>query len=321
MNNREKKRNLNSEKHNDNGHTSKRLKTEINNQKKYEYKIILDLKRWYDFSLSDPYIIENGNENLLKFLVKHGVDIKSVGYKNGKIPLFDACESGNKDFVEYLIEHGEDINKEEIWSGRTPLFDACKSGNKDLVEYLVQHGADINKENGDGKTPLFKAFEYLVKHGADINKVNKINEIPLFNICQSRNKELVKYLVEKGVDINKEAKWKGETLLFHVCYCGNKDLVEYLIEHGADINKEDKYGRTPLFDACQSGNKDLVEYIVVEHRADINFIVRVVPMPYHLGVDALSDYYRTTRFGDVGYSKPQLHTFFHIRKCIITRDL
>ena len=34
MNNREKKRNLNSEKHNDNGHTSKRLKTEINNQKK-----------------------------------------------------------------------------------------------------------------------------------------------------------------------------------------------------------------------------------------------------------------------------------------------
>jgi len=124
---------------------------------KDEYKIILDLKRWYDFSLSDPYIIENGNENLLKFLVKHGVDIKSVGYKNGKIPLFDACESGNKDFVEYLIEHGEDINKEEIWSGRTPLFDACKSGNKDLVEYLVQHGADINKENGDGKTPLFKA--------------------------------------------------------------------------------------------------------------------------------------------------------------------
>jgi len=50
----------------------------------------------------------------------------------------------------------------------------------------------------------------------------------------------------------------------------NKDLVEYLVEHGVNINKEKWNGGTPLFDACESGNKEeLVKYLL-ENGADIN---------------------------------------------------
>ena len=109
---------------------------------------------------------------------------------------------------------------------------------------------------------------YLVEHGIDINKDNMYKERPLFYACRSGNKDLLEYLVEHGANINKEHK-NDETALFIACKSGDKNLVEYLVDHEADINKENKFNETPLFYACKSGNKDLIEYLV-EHGADIN---------------------------------------------------
>ena len=84
----------------------------------------------------------------------------------------------------------------------------------------------------------------------------------LFNACKNGKKDIVKYLVKHGADINKENK-EGETPLFNACYSGKKDLVEYLVEHGADINKEVmKNGKTLLFTAWVHGKKDMKEYLL-----------------------------------------------------------
>ena len=69
-------------------------------------------------------------------------------------------------------------------------------------------------------------------------------ETPLFEVCESKNKDFVEYLVEFGADINKENKY-DQTPLFNACKSGNKDLVEYLVEYGANIKKENEYGKTP----------------------------------------------------------------------------
>jgi len=82
----------------------------------------------------------------------------------------------------------------------------------------------------------------------------------------------VKYLIEQGVDINKETNefyCKGETPLFNACLSGNENLAKYLIEQGSDINKENESGETPLFNACSSGNENLVKYLI-EQGVDIN---------------------------------------------------
>jgi len=60
----------------------------------------------------------------------------------------------------------------------------------------------------------------------------------IFNACLSRNLNLVKYLVEHELDINKESI-EGLTPLFNACKSGNLNLVKYLIRLGVDINKED----------------------------------------------------------------------------------
>jgi len=50
----------------------------------------------------------------------------------------------------------------------------------------------------------------------------------------------------------------------------------YLVEHGVDINKEEnRYGETPLFSACRSRHKLIIEYLE-EHEADINKMHRKI---------------------------------------------
>jgi len=39
---------------------------------------------------------------------------------------------------------------------------------------------------------------------------------------------------------------RGTTLLHVAVGCGQRKMVEYLIDKGIDINKEDNYGKTPL---------------------------------------------------------------------------
>ncbi len=83
----------------------------------------------------------------------------------------------------------------------------------------------------------------------------------LFAAYRSRNESLVKYLEEKhGVDVNK-ADENGWTPLFGACESRNLDLVKYLMEHGADVNKEDKDGETPLDLAYDFDYGNIIGYL------------------------------------------------------------
>ncbi|KAL6604296.1 ankyrin repeat-containing domain protein [Neocallimastix sp. 'constans'] len=132
--------------------------------------------------------------------------------------------SGNKNLVVYLIDN----------DGKAPLFKACESGKKDLIEYLVvKHKIDINKETKNDKTPLLNAIrsenkdlvEYLIENGADINKENEYDEIHHYLMGVEKEIKIFRYKYKNGI-----------TSLFYAYESRNKDLIEYLIEHGAVIN-------------------------------------------------------------------------------------
>jgi len=55
---------------------------------------------------------------------------------------------------------------------------------------------------------------------------------------------------------------KGETSIFNVGYSGNKDLVKYLIEQGADINKKSSNSETPLTCVYQNKDDNLISYLI-----------------------------------------------------------
>jgi len=101
------------------------------------------------------------------------------------------------------------------------------------------------------------------------------------------NFNIIKYLVDHGVGVNKEDK-DGFTPLISAGITGNEAVVKYLIDHGADVNKKgvlkkQKFNEkfcfydntlvSPLIIAChcQRGNENIVKCLI-EHGANVNEI-------------------------------------------------
>lgn len=260
--------------------------------------------------------VQNENKEIVEYLVDHGAKVNQDNLY-GQTPLSEAAQNGNKEIAKYLIDHGANVETllflaaqkedEEIVKclidcgvsidivdryGQTLLSWAAKNGSEEIVRCLVDHGADVNKENDYGPTRLSQVTRAGINYGpTSLSKatragiVDKRVRTPLFGAVKNGNKEIVKYLVEKGADVNKEniygetpllfavsagaAQWIGGNLLLSAVQKRNKEIVEYLVDHGADVNKADSSGTTPLHLAAKSRNKSLIEYLI-EKGADIN---------------------------------------------------
>ncbi len=72
-------------------------------------------------------------------------------------------------------------------------------------------------------------------------------------------------LLNLGADINGTGGEDRKTVLFHA----DENTLKYLVEKGIDVNKQDCYGRTALMYYAMGGNIEAVKYLV-EHGADVN---------------------------------------------------
>jgi len=58
---------------------------------------------------------------------------------------------------------------------------------------------------------------------------------------------MIKYLVEKGADVNFKNK-NGNTPLIVACKVSNISIVKFLIDHGSNVNDiEERSGDTPFY--------------------------------------------------------------------------
>jgi hypothetical protein len=82
-----------------------------------------------------------------------------------------------------------------------------------------------------------------------------------FNLIRAADNgqlEIVKFLVEKGVDVD-AATVEGVTPLMYASQNGYTEIMEYLIGHGADVNATPDNGVTPLLGAVRMGHYDAVK--------------------------------------------------------------
>eukprot|EP00833_Pecoramyces_ruminatium_P013063 jgi/Orpsp1_1/1187095/evm.model.d7180000055344.1 len=233
-------------------------------------------------------------------------------------PLTFACEKGYQDIVEILIKYGANVDTEDK-KGDTPLIIACKNNYNNIVKILIKNGANINKINKNGYIQpinisqkydinyknymlgkfVSKTFEYednskfknekgwgyspliiacekgyqdivriLIENGVDVNKENNNEDTPLIIACEHGNQDIVRILIDNKADVNKENK-NGDTPLIIACEKSNQDIVRILIDNEADVNKENKNRDTPLIIACKKGNQDIVRTLI-DNEADVN---------------------------------------------------
>lgn len=79
----------------------------------------------------------------------------------------------------------------------------------------------------------------------------------------------VKFLLDKGVDVNFQDAGHGASALHAASQSGRKRIVRTLLGRGAKVNLQNKDGDTALMAAAFNGHKDTVEILVLAG-ADVN---------------------------------------------------
>jgi ankyrin repeat protein len=107
--------------------------------------------------------------------------------------------------------------------------------------------------------------KYLIANGADVNGIRKYESYPLEMAASHGSIEAIKLLDASG---RLEYNRKSDRSLSYAAAQGYYEIVEYLLEKGMDVNK--KYNRrTPLHWATQEGNINTVR-LLIEHHANVN---------------------------------------------------
>jgi len=119
------------------------------------------------------WAIRNGYSNLVKELLRSGMDIETKIEDGMSILSMSVLYPSILHVTKILVEFGADIESEDN-NGWTPLLHAIQQENISAIEYLIKKGADVNVTSEGGWTPLmearmvnnFKITELLKQNGA-----------------------------------------------------------------------------------------------------------------------------------------------------------
>ncbi len=210
--------------------------------------------------------------------------------------LLEASAIGDMHGVKKILARGFDINNTNN-VGETALMAASERGHKTIVEFLLDQGATILFRNGAGQNSLTKALdhnhlelalflleklynpkstkdfitqsvEHLVTEYERLFSARDIASLGISGNIQYKaliyaiyngHKEIVQFLLDKGIDPNMADKENNLTALMRVAITKSErqaDIVKLLLKAGADVNFKDDEGKTALWYATKNGDKN-----------------------------------------------------------------
>ncbi|MBU4269344.1 ankyrin repeat domain-containing protein [Candidatus Dependentiae bacterium] len=225
-----------------------------------------------------------GNSEIVEYLIKKGALVHLVD-KSNKSPIEYAAEYGRVDIAELLVNSNINaINSSR--SIRSSLILAVAKGHGSIVDLLIKRFF-INKkflENikfSDGKNLLFAAIDCgkkeivssLISAGADLENIDINGWSPLKAAIYLNNKDIIKMLLENGVNANGNDNNKVPSpLICALIYFDKryvKDVVSLLIKHGANVNGNKNYKVKPLYLSIVNDLIDVAK-LLISSGADLN---------------------------------------------------
>jgi len=152
----------------------------------------------------------------------------------------------------------------------------------EVVKLLLDKGAIIDIYNPlDGKPIIYipiqfnyiEVFKILIQHdkniGTSIMKIRDTNNnVPLHYAIKLKNIDIVKILLDKGVDLNVSDK-NGLNEFHHAVYSRKIKICELLINAGSNINSITNKGQTALHIACDLDLFDICKFLI-KNKININ---------------------------------------------------
>lgn len=168
------------------------------------------------------------------------------------------------------------------------IHDASSEGNIVKVQALISEKPDlVNSADDKGSTPLHLAssqghlevVKFLVDKGADIEAVNGRGFTPLQLASYGGHRQVVEFLLDKGANVNAKNKSMDMTALdfslLKEIQAHKLDIAPFLISKGAqfEVNKKNRMGLTALDMAIVFGYTEAADYLM-GFGADINYTGR-----------------------------------------------
>ncbi|CAK4836689.1 unnamed protein product [Aphanomyces euteiches] len=199
------------------------------------------------------------------------VDPNVITYVGGT-PLHSAVKFGQVDVVKMLLEHGScDLRLEEPFCG-TVFEIAAAKGHVDILNILIDFSRDdsqlIHEQLGKSySVQLARDTSTLLKCFCETLQLRLISNRSAAN---KGHVEIVRFLLERGIDINLFDEYLG-TALHKESGSGHLEIVQMLLKHGIqNINCQDKLGRTALHAAAQGGRAEIVQTLLDHDNIDPN---------------------------------------------------
>ncbi len=128
-----------------------------------------------------------------------------------------------------------------------------------LLLFSLAPAQDINEAAQKGN--LEKIKELVKKDPQLLNKIGNDGDPPLLPAASGGHKEVIEYLLSKGVDANSKNS-SGQNAVTYTAYAGNLEITKLLVSKGAKIVFTDRQGMSPLHFAAQQGHLPVVEFLV-----------------------------------------------------------
>lgn len=256
-------------------------------------------------------LIEQVDNRTIKYLLsKKGNDVNKKTH-DGRTYVFWAAYKNNLEMMQYLINKGAKMNVIDS-HGYSVLNFAAVTGqlNPKLYDLCIANGSNpVTETNHDGANALLLVapflqnetlIDYFTSKGISINSTDA-NGNGLFNYAtKNGNIELLKTLVNKGVETNVITKNGGNAMIFasqgtrrhtnslevfkylesigvtpnittnsgttplHALAYKCKDLkvFDYFISKGVAINQADKEGNTALLNAAYNNDLAVIKHLI-----------------------------------------------------------
>lgn len=199
----------------------------------------------------------------VRYLISKGADVNyQVDGRRAGGPLHQACRFADLEMVKFLVAKGAEVGQVHSRFG-SGLYCVCSSGvdQAEKLRYLVEQcDVKIDQAGGYHGHALnaaclrsdMESIQYLVDRcdKSLLTRPDEAGRPPVFYAAMRSEepREIVKYLISKGVKVSSNAiDAMGRTLLHCAAQAHNPELVELIIAQNKDmIHIQDKDGWTPL---------------------------------------------------------------------------
>jgi ankyrin repeat protein len=237
-----------------------------------KYEILAEiLKGEVRINIQDRYgmtalhwAVQNQNIEMAEILINNKIDVNLTDkYKTH--PIHIAVFMGRYDITELLLINNANIDGVNM-ERYSPLSIAVIRKDIKLIKLLLEYGSDpFQIIAGEHNSIIVAALldttavmDFFIKEGYNINGIAYPHEItPLHAAVAKNNFDMVKLLVENGMNVNSRDK-ENKTPLYFAVQANFGDIAIYLLENGGDPFIKSDMGISP-FDLAERSNRDMLK--------------------------------------------------------------